>query len=141
MWGTFEDYMIAIIGMMIALWQLVEEIRKKGSRTKMTFLSIGVIALGIMLMSQINRTNREKEKTDKRFESITNQLTAIQEAKSRDSTNSINEVVSDSIKDAEFQEKLFKEFKITRDSFSNRPVLTITNTRIQKVDNLRIGPK
>jgi hypothetical protein len=130
-WDTIEDHIIWIIGVFFASWQLVEEARKgKRSKVKIGFLFIGIFALCYLGMRQINRNKAAQAASDAKINSLSNQISDIQKARK-----------VDSISDNEFQNSLKEEFKITRDSISNKPVQATYNTQIDEANEVQIGPK
>ena len=128
--------MIAILGIMIATWQIIEEVKKHGSRFKIFAFSAGIIALGWLTIDQHNRTVNKDDINNQKFENLTSKINVLVRDKAADSLKATN----DSIKDIVFQQELFKEFKITRDTVLNKPVKTYYTTNIQNAEKVSIGP-
>ncbi len=135
-WNDIKDNMIWIIGAFLATWQLVDDIRKKKSKVKIVVLFIGVIVFCLLGLDQNKRIRNDKKISESKLNDLTGNVNILKERISSDSTIR----VSDSINDVAFQTSLFKEFKIIRDSFSNKPVQTNYTTNIKNAKEVHIGP-
>jgi hypothetical protein len=135
-WDSIKDHSIWIIGVAFAAYEIYLEIKHHGSVFKILALFV-LAAVWIWLGIDQNNRNSQKEKHfDTSIDQLHEGMNHLQEVKTADSLKYIR----DSTRNAEFQAKLFNEFKITRDSINNKPVKYEFNTNIRDVENLRIGP-
>jgi hypothetical protein len=140
LWDLIKDSIIWIIGIIIAVWEIIQQAKKRKSKLPIVLWSIVIIVLGILGLDQIRRNNRDKEDLTKQLNDLSDRFDTLQKEKTSDSLASLRKVINDSIRDAEFEKKLFDEFKITRDSISNKPQATTYNTKINTAESVHIGP-
>jgi len=147
MWDIFKDYMNSFLGiiflgvpLMGTLWyQRKSETERKKKRKLFTWICViffGCLILAGLGVDKINRDNAkdrlntsETKKRNSIIDSLSNNVSLLVSARKIDSLKSTN----DSIRDVEFQNQLFKEFKITRDSITNKPTIINKITNIDKV--------
>lgn len=134
-WDTIKDHMNSFIGAFFLALSIffIPEIKK--SKKYWIPISVLIIFLVWLGIDKVNRDKHDKNENDKKLEALSKTLNNIQAAKTTDSINT----VKNDIKDAVFQERLFKEFKIMRDSVNNRPVQKNYNTTIDKARDVYIG--
>ena len=130
-----KEYLVWVIGLIFAIWQLIANISKKQWLLSaiIILLALSYCILGFII---INKNASEKAENRKIIQSLNSEVEANREMRKRDSLNRN----ADSLKDADLQRKLVLEFGILRDSSLNKPIQTTYNTHIEKARDVHIGP-
>lgn len=126
---SLQEYSLIGLGVLLTIIPIIREIQisKKSDKKKYVNLyttSILLISISLFVLG-IKKVNRDKESSiglENKIENIANSKT------------------NDSLRFKEFEKNLFKEFKIIRDSITNKPIPRQTfNTVIKNADNVNIG--
>lgn len=128
-WGTIRDYMFLILGTFFAVVQLINEWKKK----RRIYFVLLLIAIGIFIwlgIDQINRNNKDKADSKNKFSTLQQSFDSL-----------IKQGNIKQAKDSEFQNSLLEEYKIARDSATNKPKQVNYNTKIDKARDVYIGDK
>jgi hypothetical protein len=128
------DYMNAFLGAFFILIGAVAIPEIRRSKKYVIICAVLILFMIILGVDKINRDKADKTSFVSKIDTISKKLTSIQVSKTNDSLQRLKEIG----KNEEFQKRLFKEFKITRDS-QNRPVEI--NTTIRNAKDVYIGPK
>lgn len=132
-WDNIKDNMIWIIGAFLGTWQIIQELRRKDkSKGKIIAFFIGVILFCMLGIDQNNRIKKEKSDNNTTTERMQDGIDSLKTLHKNELSHRLN----DSTKNAAFQDSLFKEFKITRDSITNKPVKITTNTTIHHAEKV-----
>jgi hypothetical protein len=129
-WGTTKDYMIWILGAIVSLWEIIKSLKNEKSALKISIFTLGLIVFVWLGIDQINRIDRDKKRNDNRFSALQTSFDSV--------------IKQGSIKhasDSEFQKSLLEEYKIARDSATNKPKQVNYNTKIDKARDVYIGDK
>lgn len=135
-WEQFKDYMNSFIGALLLLISiiLIPEIRVK-KKYWISILGL-VIILSVLGFDKINRDKREKLMTDNQNAENASTIRTLEKRIEKINNN----YIQDSIKFSEFENDLKEKFRIIRDSTTNKPVKNEFNTKIDKAENVHIGP-
>lgn len=126
---SLQEYSLIGLGVLLTIIPIVREIqinKKSGKKKYANFYIIFLLLISIFIfVLGIKKVNRDEESS----RGLENTITKIANSKT-----------IDSLRFKEFEKNLSKEFKIIRDSITNKPILRQTfNTVIKNADNVNIG--
>lgn len=135
--SEFKDIMLILSGAAITVLGLASLLSKKTKGWKK--IGIGCILVVFLFLSidQYIRINKEKNNSNRQIANLEKVVLDINTnlGKTEKAKN------DEAQKTAEFLHSLLVDFKITRDSLTNKPVSLVFNTSIRDAKEVNIGPK
>ena len=131
-----QENMLQLLLLIVAIGPIIVELVRKGLKANLWyigFLVIVAISIGRLGCNKVKRDGADKKASEDKINNLYKTVNDIAEAKRNDSVMSVEK----SIKQKEFETRLFNEFHILKDS-NNSPKVVNKTTNIKHADNVNI---